>query len=70
MILILNILLYMMDIYLDFATNSEWTEPLYSMMYGINVGLGILLAIPGCAYLLIVYFRFAEFSYKTSPVRT
>ena len=51
----------------DIAFNSNWSEPLFTILYGVTVAYGLLLAFPTSVYLLYRYFIKAEDNYKSNP---
>lgn len=48
----------------DIAFNSNWVDPLYTILYSVTIAYGLLLAFPASVYLLYRYFIKAEDNYK------
>lgn len=49
------------------ASNDKWDDPLYTIMYSLLIGYGLLVAIPCIVYQLWLYFVKAEANYRDNP---
>lgn len=64
---IYKICLYSSQADLRITSNSEWNDPIYTIMYCILIAYGLLVAVPCIVYLLWLYFVKAESNYRDNP---
>jgi hypothetical protein len=64
---IYKICLYYSKLSARYATNDNWKDPIYTILYSVTIVYGLFVVFPCIIYLLWYYFVQAEKNYKANP---